>query len=340
MGKIDSAVTVIDADAHARDNDDFIRPFLGEGFQNRRPPFLPRETYDRNLGGTLGHAGIKHEERLSAMDTQEIATAVMYPTSGLGIGRIREPGYQRSLCRAYNEFIADYCKASPRLKAVANLPVNDPVAAVEELRHAVTELGLVGGMLAAQGHGKNFGTPEYFPLYEEAQKLNTPLAIHAFGGDEPGSEIFDQFISIHTTGHPFPVLRQLTGMVYAGIPELFPDLKLGFLEIGCGWIPYWTDRMDEEWEKRGAVEAPECKQEPSHYITSKNLFYGCEPDEKTIGHVVGEIGSETIMYASDYPHWDMSWPDSGSLIWERTDLSPEAKQNILGNNARRFYGLD
>ena len=85
------------------------------------------------------------------MDTQEIATAVMYPTSGLGIGRIREPGYQRSLCRAYNEFIADYCKASPRLKAVANLPVNDPVAAVEELRHAVTELGLVGGMLAAQG---------------------------------------------------------------------------------------------------------------------------------------------------------------------------------------------
>ena len=98
--------------------------------------------------------------------------------------------------------------------------------------------------------------------------------------------------------------------------------------------------MDEEWEKRGAVEAPECKQEPSHYITSKNLFYGCEPDEKTIGHVVGEIGSETIMYASDYPHWDMSWPDSGSLIWKRDDLSPEAKQNILGNNARRFYGLD
>ena len=71
--------------------------------------------------------------------------------------------------------------------------------------------------------------------------------------------------------------------------------------------------MDEEWEKRGAVEAPECKKEPSHYITSKNVYYGCEPDEKTIGYVVSEIGSETIMYASDYPHWDMSWPESGSL---------------------------
>ncbi len=340
MGKIDATVKVIDADAHARDNDDLVKPFLGEAFQNRRPPFIPRETYDRNLGGTLGHAGIKHEERLAAMDTQEIHTAVMYPTSGLGIGRIREPGYQTQLCRAYNEFIADYCKVSPRLKAVANLPVNAPDTAAEELRYAVAELGLVGGMLAAQGHGKNFGSSEYFPLYEEAQKLNTPLAIHAFGGDEPGSEIFDQFISIHTTGHPFPVLRQLTGMIFAGVPELFPDLKLGFLEIGCGWIPYWSDRMDEEWEKRGAVEAPECKKEPSHYITSKNVYYGCEPDEKTIGYVVGEIGSETIMYASDYPHWDMSWPESGSLIWARDDLSLEAKQNILGDNARRFYGLD
>lgn len=340
MGKIDSTIKVIDADAHARDNDDLVKPFLGEAFQNRRPPFIPRETYDRNLGGTLGHSGVKQEERLAAMDTQEIYAAVMYPTSGLGIGRIREPLYQTQLCRAYNEFIADYCKASPRLKAVANLPVNAPAAAAEELRHAVTELGLVGGMLAAQGHGHNFGSPEYYPLYEEAQKIGTPLAIHAFGGDEPGSEIFDQFISIHTTGHPFPVLRQLTGMIFGGIPEMFPDLKLGFLEIGCGWIPYWSDRMDEEWEKRGAVEAPECKQDPSHYITGHNVFYGCEPDEKTIGYVVGEIGSETIMYASDYPHWDMSWPESGSLIWERSDLTQEAKANILGNNAQRFYGLE
>ena len=340
MSKIDPSVNVVDGDAHARDNDDLIRPFLDESFQKRRPPYIPRETYDRNLGGTLGHSGVKHEERLAAMDTQDIATAVMYPTSGLGIGRIRDPEYQRALCRAYNDFIADYCKASPRLKAVANLPVNDPAGATEELKRAVTDLGLVGGMLAAQGHSKNFGSPEFFPLYEQAQKLDAPLAIHAFGGDEPGSEIFDQFISIHTTGHPFPVLRQLTGMVFGGIPDMFPDLKLAFLEIGCGWIPYWSERMNEEWEKRGRVEAPNCKKEPGEYIASKNIYYGCEPDEKSIGYIVGEIGSETIMYASDYPHWDMSWPDSGSLIWERDDLSEDAKLNILGRNAKRFYGMD
>ncbi|HXV80126.1 MAG TPA: amidohydrolase family protein [Candidatus Binatia bacterium] len=334
------AIKVLDSDAHARDLDDDIRPYLGEPYRSQKAPFLPREIYDRNLGGTLGQSGVKHQERLAAMDKQEIHTAVMYPTSGLGIGRAREPNYNAALCRAYNDFIADYCKASPRLKAVANLPVNNPAEATKELNRAVTKLGLCGGMLAAQAHNKNLGSPEFYPLYEEAQRLNAPVAVHAFGGDEAGSEIFDQFICLHTTGHPFPVLRQLTAMIFGGIPELYPKLKIGYLEIGCGWIPYWMERMDEEWEKRGHVEAPLCKKKPSEYLTGGNIYYGCEPEEKMMGYIVNEIGSKTLMYASDYPHWDMSWPESAVIIWRREDLSLEAKKDILENNAKRFYDLN
>jgi len=332
-------VHVIDSDGHVRDLDELLKPYLPEPFRNRRFPYISREVYDRSLGGTLGQSGVKHEERLAAMDRQEIQMAVLYPTAGLGIGTVREAAYAVALCRAYNDFIADYCKVSPRLKAVANLPISRPDEAAKELNRAVTKLGLVGGMLAAQAHGKNLGNPEFYPLYEEAQRLDTPIAIHAFGGDEPGSEIFEQFICLHTTGHPFPVLRQLTAMIFGGIPELFPKLKIGYLEIGCGWIPYWLERMDEEWEKRGKAEAPLCKKKPSEYLTSDRIYYGCEPEEKMMGYVVGEIGSETLMYASDYPHWDMSWPDSAIIIWRREDLSLEAKKNILENNARRFYNL-
>jgi predicted TIM-barrel fold metal-dependent hydrolase len=334
------AIKVLDSDAHARDLDDDIRPYLAEPYRSQKAPFLPREIYDRNLGGTLGQSGAKHEDRLAAMDKQEIHTAVMYPTSGLGIGRAREPNYNAALCRAYNDFISDYCKASPRLKAVANLPVNNPTEAVKELNRAVTKLGLCGGMLAAQAHNKNLGNPEFYPLYEEAQRLNTPVAVHAFGGDEAGTEIFDQFICLHTTGHPFPVLRQLTAMIFGGIPELYPKLKIGYLEIGCGWIPYWMERMDEEWEKRGHVEAPLCKKKPSEYLTGGNIYYGCEPEEKMMGYIVNEIGSKTLMYASDYPHWDMSWPESAVIIWRREDLSTDAKKDILENNAKRFYDLN
>jgi predicted TIM-barrel fold metal-dependent hydrolase len=340
MENMRDAVRVIDSDGHARDLDEFIKPYLAEPFCRRRMPYIPREVYDRSLGGTLGQSGIKHEERLAAMDRQQIDTAVLYPTNGLGIGRIREPAYAAALCRAYNDFISDYCKVSPRLKAVANLPIYNPQEAAKELNRAVTKLGLVGGMLAAQAHGKNLGSSEFYPVYEEAQRLGAPIAIHAFGGDEPGSEIFDQFIYLHTTGHPFPVLRQLTAMIFGGVPELFPQLKLAYLEIGCGWIPYWTERMDEEWEKRGKVEAPLCKEKPSEYLTGGRIYYGCEPGEKMMGYVVDAIGSETLMYASDYPHWDMSWPESAVLVWRREGLSLEAKKNILEKNARRFYSLD
>ncbi|MEK7377279.1 MAG: amidohydrolase family protein [Candidatus Binatota bacterium] len=339
MEAMRDVIKVFDSDAHARDLDELLKPYLPEPFRNRRFPYIPREVYDRSLGGTLGQSGVKHEERLAAMDRQEIQMAVLYPTAGLGIGTVREAAYAVALCRAYNDFIADYCKVSPRLKAVANLPISRPDEAAKELKRAVTKLGLVGGMLAAQAHGKNLGNPEFYPLYEEAQRLDTPIAIHAFGGDEPGSEIFEQFICLHTTGHPFPVLRQLTAMIFGGIPELFPKLKIGYLEIGCGWIPYWLERMDEEWEKRGKAEAPLCKKKPSEYLTSDRIYYGCEPEEKMMGYVVGEIGSETLMYASDYPHWDMSWPESAILVWKREDLSLEAKKNILENNARRFYNL-
>ena len=83
----------------------------------RRASFIPSEHYDRNLGGTLGQSGAKVEDRLAAMDTQQIHTAVMFPTSGLGVGRVRDPQFQIALCRAYNDFISDYCKASPRLKS-------------------------------------------------------------------------------------------------------------------------------------------------------------------------------------------------------------------------------
>ena len=339
MEPMKDAIRVVDADAHARDLDECLRPYLPEPFRSRTAGFMPREPYDRNLGGTLGHKGAQPEERLSAMDRQEIDTAVLYPTGGLAIGRVREATYQAALCRAYNDFIADYCKASPRLKAVANLPVYSPGDAVKELNRAVTELGLVGAMLAAQAHNRNLGSPEFYPLYEEAQRLGVPLAMHAFGGDEAGSDIFDQFICIHTTGHPFPVLRQLTGMVFGGIPELFPELKLAYLEIGCGWLPYWMDRMDEEWEKRGKVEAPLCKKKPSEYLTKEQFYYGVEPEERTMGYVVGEIGSRNLLYASDYPHWDMSWPESAVLIWQRDDLSVDAKKDILENNARRLYNM-
>jgi predicted TIM-barrel fold metal-dependent hydrolase len=332
------AWNVIDSDGHAMDYPEVYSQYIDERYQRRRlgGDWYPVEAYNRNMDQTLGKPGRDLGERLRDMDLMAVDTAVLYPTFGLFIAQVKEKDYAAALCRAYNDWIADQCKQSPRLAAVALLPVAAPEECAPELNRAVVKLGLVGAMIAVSGLPRSLADSAYFPLYEEAQRLDVPLAIHASGGDEFGSQLLPSFIATHTCGHPFPVLRQLTAMLFEGCPERFPRLTLGFLEIGCGWLPYWMERMDEEYEKR-AKEAPLLKARPSEYLADGRIYYSCEPDEKMVGTVVDMIGADRIMYASDYPHWDMTYPESAALIQKRHDLSDDAKRKILCDNACRFY---
>jgi len=127
-------------------------------------------------------------------------------------------------------------------------------------------------------------------------------------------------------------------MIFGGIPELFPELRLAYLEAGAGWVPYWMDRMDREYKLR-AVEAPLLRAKPSDYVRSGRVYFSCEADEHTLPAVIQAVGEDVLLYASDYPHWDMDFPDSVRELWERTDLSPQARRKILAENARRLYRL-
>jgi predicted TIM-barrel fold metal-dependent hydrolase len=99
------------------------------------------------------------------------------------------------------------------------------------------------------------------------------------------------------------------------------------------------ERMDEEWEKRGKVEAPLCKNKPSEYIKhGGNWFFAMEPEEETLPYVIERIGDDKILFASDYPHWDGMFPYVTSTIRGRKDISEQAKNRVLGENAKRFYG--
>src|SRR5467141_2036040 len=107
---------------------------------------------------------------------------------------------------------------------------------------------------------------------------------------------------------------------------------------GCGWAPYWMERMDDEYAKR-APEAPALKKKPSEYVRSGKIYFSCEADEWLLGPAVKLVGENQIVYASDFPHWDNSYPQSIDEIRDRGDLSDAQKRKILGDNARRLYGL-
>src|SRR5436190_1902143 len=131
--------------------------------------------------------------------------------------------------------------------------------------------------------------------------------------------------------------------VKGAVDELRRARALGFvgalLEAGCTWVPYWLGRMDEEWEKRGALEAPGCKRKPSEYLTDDRIFYPAEASEWLLGPTAEVLGKAGIFYASDWPHWDNEFPENIHHMEHRKDLSDELKRQIFSGTARRLYGL-
>ena len=333
----------IDADGHVRDGESDYRRHMEEPFV-RRVAFGAGigDSFDRALLGTLGSREGDAQTWLEVLDRGGMAATVLYPTGGLSVGFIKEPDYAAAYCRAYNSFLAaEFVKVSPRLKAVALLPLQDVPAAVKELRRAVTELGMVGAMLPADGPFL-LGNPVLDPLYEEAQRLGTMVAVHGTGslrGRGLDEYLFDVLIQAHTLSHSGAQMRQMTSMILGGVAEKFPELRIAFLEAGCTWVPYWMDRMDEEFEFRGKAEAPLLKKKPSEYVRGTNIFISCEPEEQLLPEALRIVGPDSVVFASDYPHWDGSYPESLFELEAREDLSAAAKTQILIDNPKRLYGL-
>ena len=336
------SMAIIDADGHVTESNEQVAKYLDEPYR-RRPTnfwFYPQDGWDRRLLGTLGDWAGDAESWLKALDGAGMETTVLYPTLGLFLSFLRDRQWAVALCRAYNTFLhEEFIKKSPRLQAVALLPLQDPEAAAVELRRAVRELGLCGAMLAADG-GHVLGDARFTPIFEEAQRLDTMLGIHASGSHLGGAGVdhFPSFIQTHTCSHAFGQMRQITSIVFEGIPERFPDLRIAFLEAGCGWAPYWMEKMDDEYAKR-ASEAPVLKRKPSDYVRAGKIYFSCEADEWLLPQALKLVGEDQIVYASDFPHWDHSFPGSIDEIRNRGDITDAQRRKLFADNARRLYGL-
>ena len=142
---------LVDADGHIRDTEQYYRQYMESPYDKRGPVGVGLDAFDRAMFGTLGGpAYIDAQNWIDMLDQSGMETTVLFPTIGLGVGFLNDPDYATAFCRAYNNYVSEeFCKVSPRLKAVAILPLQVPDEAAKEIRRAVQDLGLVGGMLAA-----------------------------------------------------------------------------------------------------------------------------------------------------------------------------------------------
>jgi predicted TIM-barrel fold metal-dependent hydrolase len=282
--------------------------------------------------------------RLVDMDSEGIDVAVLFGGGIAGtIPALEDAAFATELARARNSWVGDYCSAGPeRLKATAVLPQQDISASVRELRRAVTELGFVGVSLLPNLRGRHIGDAYFFPIYEEAERLNVPICVHMFlgryGSEATGTMRVDKFFYSHLFGHAFEQMIALSVVIGEGLLDRFPKLRFAFLESGCGWVPYWLYRLDEHYEILGN-QVPSLKTEPSKLLERGQLYFSCEADEPELAHVIETIGDDWIVFASDYSHFDSRFPGAAQPIIENRDVSDRSKRKILNDNARLLYSL-
>ena len=273
---------------------------------------------------------------LEFLDKTGIEWTALYPTPGLAYGRIIYPEWAVAYARAYNNWLsAKYMKVSPRLKGVALIPMQDVPSAVAELRRAVQELGMVAAMIPSNGLYTHVSHKQYWPIYEEAERLDCALAVHGGSYEDLGFNTFTVFPATRALGMPIPLMVALTGMMVDGVLDAFPNLRVAFLEGGTAWVPVVLDRLKREMEYEGL----DMQKDPEEYFREGRLFVGCEGNEKALSYVIERIGYQSVVFASDFPHeitMDNCMEEIDEIL-ERGDLQEEHKMAILGENARRLY---
>src|SRR3954469_5620673 len=335
----------VDADGHVMENMEDLYRYLpapfGAHVQRARLPLPSLDHFHTPCDATPNTPGtfdpsIGPEEWLQFLDRTSTDCTVLYPTQGLAYGNVAYRQWAVAYARAYNDYLHDrYLGRSPRFQAVALIPFQNVPAAVAELRRAVQDLGMIGAMIPSNGLHRHVSHPEFWPIYEEAERLDCVLAVHGGNYQNLGFNTFEVFPATRVLGMPFPLAIALTGMIVDGVLDRFPTLRVGFMEGGTAWIPLVLDRLERELEY-GGLSLP---RRPVDYFQDDRIFVGCEGNEKALAYAIERVGPRPFMFASDFPHeiaMDNCMEEIDEIL-ERDDLPPEHKQAILGDNARRFY---
>lgn len=351
-------ISVVDADGHLVESIIELADFMDPGIRsvaldpsrNRQGVFPSLDGFHYPSGDPDGGFGAS-DDRVVASDQRTgsgedwkvfleragIDEAVLFTSEGLSVGFIQRSEYAVKLCRAYNDYVAArYRQVDDRLHPVALIPMVDARAARDELRRAVRELKLPGAMLPSTGLPLHLAHEYYWPIYEEAADLDCFLGVHGGSNRGIGIDTYTNWVATHVLHHPVPLMYALTGLIYHGLFDRYPNLRVAFMEGGCAWLVVLLDRMHRDEEYMGAAgrSLPE-------YLQSGQILIGCEGDDVSLAYIAKQVGAEGFAYCSDYPH-EVDLPAAGRMIdrtLERADLNDSEKAAVLGDNARRFFRL-
>jgi uncharacterized protein len=342
-------ITAIDADGHFLERSKDISKYISEEWCSRAKLWPNGYPWDTGLGGTLSTEGYTYARELTpqaqvdywhkTLDEYDMESAVLFPTGSGNMAKLREPGFAEAATKAANiHFAKDY--KTDRLHPVGVLPMNNPQAAVLELRR-IAKLGLPGVEVLTDGMPYGLGDPFFDPIYKEAEKLGLAICIHGTRNSfqDWGAGKLRTFAEVHCYAFPAGMMLNFTSVIMNGVPIKFPKLRIAFLETGATWLPYYLARMDEHWYTRGEAEMPLLKKKPTDTFRESNIVVSIEADEPLIAETIDYVGIEHLVFATDIPHWDGEFPGNLQHVRGMNKISREAREKILYSNSKRFFRI-
>lgn len=282
--------------------------------------------------------------RLKHMDELGTDVQVMYPTLFL-MEATERPDISTALRRSYNRWLADRCgKAGGRLRWVCVPPLLDMDATLKELRFA-KEHGACGVLKKGDREaGKWPADPYFFPLYEEAERLDLPICFHTGSGIpdfSPAREFsFGQFMRTKLAA-----VQGIDSLIANNVTVRYPKLRFGCIEAGASWVPFVDydvrRRVKSNADRVGVLTGPKT-QLAGNLFRDNRIYITCQVDED-LPYILQYVGEDNLIVGSDYTHRDPSMElGFRKLLQERADrgdLPRSAVQKILYDNPKRFYGL-
>ena len=288
--------------------------------------------------------GFDPHKRIPDMDLDGIDAAFLFPTLGLNAGAIDDPALAQAVARAYNRWIYDYCAPYPdRLFGIGMLPLQSIDLAIEEMTFIRKELGLRSASIRPSPYGdKMVHHPDFARFWSAAEDLDLAIAFHEGAGAsvvQIGSDRFDTPGARHIVVHTMEMMMAAASVIWGGVCERHPKIKIGFMESGGGWIAPWIDRMDRHFDDHDMNDS-DLTIRPSE-LFKRNCWISYEPVEGTLGLLADYIGAENILWATDYPHPDGFFPGAPKMVEEKlVGLPEETRRMVMAGGAKAFYGLE
>jgi predicted TIM-barrel fold metal-dependent hydrolase len=308
-----------------------LREFMSQGYEAARP------------------SGWDPAERIRDQEVDGIDAEVLYPTLGMVLFSMPDAELQRACFAVYNDWLAEFCRHDPRrLYGVGLISLEDVDRAVTDVERIAAQ-GMRGAMIwGSPPEDRPYSDRAYDPFWQAVSEHGLPVSLHIITGRGRQAERLGRTMEkrVDTRRNPgityatvtHEIQESLATLVFGGVLERFPELRIVSAENDVGWLPHFVYRMDHGFEKYSAMLPEKLSLRPSEVVRRQVL---ATFQDDPVGPATWEIfGEDNYMWASDFPHSDSTFPESHAWIDKNFEGVPApVRHKIVYANAAALYRM-